>query len=179
MFRKGGANRCFREPRTGGMMSHSRFKVEMPRRPRWVTSLSSWARREGPTGPARRRSTRIPTNRASPGNFFSRCRVTARARSRFPSSFDALADRAGVTGRTAFSQAVDTVVCADMGPAHVRIITGHIKCGYRTGLQAGFCKAAVTGRGIKDGLPKLLCHRQSATQRQQQPIPLVNQHVQW
>jgi hypothetical protein len=28
-------------------------------------------------------------------------------------------------------------------------------------------------------LPKLLCHRQSATQRQQQPIPLVNQHVQW
>ena len=94
-------------------------------------------------------------------------------------AFDALADRAGVTGRTAFSQAVGTVVCADMGPAHVRIITGHIKCGYRTGLQAGFCKAAVTGRGIKDGLPKLLCHRQSATQRQQQPIPLVNQHVQW
>ena len=78
-------------------------------------------------------------------------------------AFDALADRAGVTGRTAFSQAVGTVVCADMGPAHVRIITSHIKCGYRTGLQSGFCKAAVTGRGIKDGLPKLFCHRHSAT----------------
>ena len=44
-------------------------------------------------------------------------------------AFDALADRAGVTGRTAFSQAVGTVVCSDMGPAHVRIITRHIKCG--------------------------------------------------